>query len=134
MISKYLWMTGSLIFVFLGVLHLVYTFFTTWLLPRNKSAIEEMKKTYPVLTKQTTVWKAWVGFNASHSIGAIFFGFVNIVWSGFYFTLLQNSILLSGITILVSLAYLLLAEKYWFNIPFTGILVATACFLMAIIV
>ena len=30
-----------------------------------------MKQTSPVLTKDTTVWDAWVGFNASHSIGAM---------------------------------------------------------------
>ncbi len=28
-----------------------------------------MQQVSPVITRQTTMWKAWVGFNASHSYG-----------------------------------------------------------------
>jgi hypothetical protein len=30
----------------------------------------------PPITKETTMWRCWVGFNASHSIGLILFGLV----------------------------------------------------------
>jgi dienelactone hydrolase len=30
-----------------------------------------MNSTSPVLRKETTIWRAWVGFNASHSLGTI---------------------------------------------------------------
>jgi hypothetical protein len=35
-----------------------------------------MSQTHLVLTRQTTMWRAWIGFNASHSMGAVFFGLV----------------------------------------------------------
>ena len=76
MIPKILWLTGSAIFLILGTWHLWYTFFTTKFNPRNKPVIEEMKNTSPELTRRTTIWKAWIGFNGSHSAGAIFFGLI----------------------------------------------------------
>ena len=35
-----------------------------------------MQEVSPVITRETTMWKAWVGFNASHSYGLILFGAV----------------------------------------------------------
>jgi hypothetical protein len=35
-----------------------------------------MSATAPVISRETTMWKAWIGFNASHSLGAILFGLV----------------------------------------------------------
>ena len=129
MLSKVLWLSGSAIFFILGSLHLVYTFFSTKLDPRNKTVIDEMKATFLRLTDETTAWKAWIGFNASHSAGAIFFGAINIILSARHFYIIENSFLLSFLTILTSVFYLGLARKYWFSIPYIGILVATACFI-----
>ena len=77
MISQYLWVTGSLIMFVLGTTHLVYTFFSNRFSPRNGDVEEGMKLTSPRLTGETTVWKAWIGFNASHSSGAMFIGIIN---------------------------------------------------------
>jgi hypothetical protein len=35
-----------------------------------------MSQIAPVLTKETTMWRCWVGFNVSHSMGLILFGLV----------------------------------------------------------
>jgi multisubunit Na+/H+ antiporter MnhE subunit len=35
-----------------------------------------MTQISPVITKETTMWRCWVGFNASHSMGLILFGLV----------------------------------------------------------
>jgi hypothetical protein len=134
MLSKILWLSGSAIFVILGTLHLCYTFFTTKFDPRNKSIIEDMKNTSPRLTKETTMWKAWTGFNASHSAGAIFFGLMNIILAAGYFYILEKSFLLSFLTILTSVFYLWLGKKYWFSVPFTGILIAVCCFIASPVV
>jgi hypothetical protein len=32
-----------------------------------------MKQTSPVLTGETSMWDAWVGFNTSYSLGAMLF-------------------------------------------------------------
>ena len=131
MASKILWLTGSAIFFILGTLHLYYTFFTSRLDPRNKNVIDEMKNTSPRLSNETTMWKVWIGFNASHSAGAIFIGSVNSILAVKNFSMIEDSFLLSFLTILTSVFYLWLAKKYWFSIPFIGLLIATCCFIAA---
>ena len=129
--AKCLWVAGSIIFIFLGALHLYYTFFSSKFNARNKSLVEDMKSTSPVLTGQTTMWKAWIGFNASHSAGAIFFGMVNMILATGYFEILGQSIPLILLDIITVIFYCWLAKKYWFSIPFIGLLIVTGCFVAA---
>ena len=110
MVAKILWLAGSSIFLILGTLHLYYTFFTHKFNARNKSVTDGMKNTSPVLTKETTMWNAWIGFNASHSAGAIFFGIINLVLAAQYFPILQNSATIVLLNI-VTVAVLLLAGQ-----------------------
>ena len=77
MVAKYLWELGSLIMLGLGSIHLFYTFFTNKFKSRNEVVMSEMKKSHFILTKETTFWKAWIGFNASHASGALFIGILN---------------------------------------------------------
>lgn len=134
MIEKYLWIAGSSIFVVLATIHLLYTFFTEKFSVRDKDTEEKMKMTYPVLTRKTTMWKAWIGFNASHSIGCIFFGLINFIFAISYFEILESSVLLLLLTCFVSFFYLFLGFKYWFIIPRTGILISSVCFSIAAII
>jgi hypothetical protein len=67
---------SALIIFTLGVMHLVLTFRDTKLHPREADLEAKMKEVSPVITRETTMWKAWIGFNASHSYGAILFGLV----------------------------------------------------------
>ena len=67
MIEQVLLIAGASIFGVLGTLHLIFTFFTNKFDAYDSSVTEAMKNTSPVLTKDTTVWDAWIGFNASHS-------------------------------------------------------------------
>jgi hypothetical protein len=131
MLEKILWLTGSSIFLILGALHLFYTFFTNKFNARNKSVTDGMKNVSPVLTKETTMWNAWIGFNASHSAGAIFFGIINILLAAQYFSLLQDSVTIISLTIITVMFYSWLGKKYWFRIPFTGIVIAAGCFIIA---
>ena len=131
LLAKYLWILGSLIFLSLGSIHLWYTFFTNKFNPRNKSVITDMKNTSPILTKDTTMWNAWIGFNASHSAGVIYFGLINMLLAAQYFPILQNSLLIILLTIVTVLFYCWLGKKYWFRIPFTGIVIAAGCFIIA---
>ncbi|MEQ1677111.1 MAG: hypothetical protein ABL876_10440 [Chitinophagaceae bacterium] len=134
MIDKYLWILGSSIYIILAGLHLIYTFFSNKFSIRDAAVEEGMKRTFPVLTKKTTVWKAWVGFNASHSIGGIFFGIINLTYACQYSLLLENSVFLVLLTCAVSYFYLFLGFKYWFIIPRTGILISSVCFSVAAII
>lgn len=133
MIEKYLWIAGSIPFIILGTIHLLYTFFTNKFSVRNKDVEEKMKISFPVLTSRTTMWKTWIGFNASHSAGAIFIGVVDLFIALNYFFILRESLFLLLFHLVTILFYLWLGKKYWFSIPFTGILVSSCCFVAATI-
>lgn len=128
MIGKILWIGGSSIYIILAGVHLLYTFFTNKFSVRDQETEERMKITHPILTNKTTMWKAWIGFNGSHSIGGIFFGSINLIFATCYFELLESSIGLLLLTCGTSFFYLFLGFKYWFVIPRTGILISTVCF------
>jgi len=64
----------------LGVLHLVYTFSGNKLTPRDSSLQARMAQVSPVITRQTTMWKAWVGFNATHSADLSFSVLFMAIW------------------------------------------------------
>jgi hypothetical protein len=74
--AKLLMVLSASIVLALGVVHLVYTFRGTNLTPRDPALQTSMTQISPVITKETTMWRCWVGFNASHSMGLILFGLV----------------------------------------------------------
>jgi hypothetical protein len=66
---------ASIVFT-LGVVHLVYTFWGPTFTPRDPSLQISMSQIAPVITNETTMWRCWVGFSATHSMGLILFGLV----------------------------------------------------------
>src|SRR5688572_16874063 len=94
MLEQFLWIAGSLPFLILGSIHLLYTFFTNKFSSRNPAVDEAMKTSHPVLTNKTTMWRAWVGFNASHSSGVIYIGLVNFLFAVFLPIILSNPVFL----------------------------------------
>jgi len=124
--------TSAAIILALGTLHLLYTFRGPNLTPRDPALRESMMSASPVLTRDTTMWKAWVGFNASHSMGAMLFGLVYGYLALFEPRLLFASpfLLLVGFLMLAGLA--VLGRVYWFRVPFTGISMALACYVTSV--
>jgi hypothetical protein len=131
--AKVLILLGASIFGVLGSLHLAYTFFTDRFLPRERAVIDAMKGTSPVLTRQTTMWDAWVGFNASHSLGAILLGAFYILLATQHMEVIAQSKSFILLAVAAGAFYLWLAHVYWFRIPFAGIAAATACFVAAFV-
>ena len=74
--ARILMVLSASIILKLGVAHLIYTFWGPNLMPRDPALQISMRQISPVITKETTMWRAWVGFNASHSMGLILFGLV----------------------------------------------------------
>ena len=126
--AQILLIIGASIFGILGTVHLLYTFFTNKFEAYDSTVTEAMKGTSPILTKETSVWNAWVGFNASHSLGAMLVAAVYIPLTTSYFYIIQQSAWFSSLPVLIGLSYLILAKKYWFKIPFFGVLISTICF------
>jgi uncharacterized membrane protein len=125
---------SAAIVLLLGLVHLLYTFHGNKLLPRDRGLQAHMQQVSPVLTRETTMWKAWVGFNASHSFGAILFGLVYGYLALAHREILFGSTFLLSVGLVLLGGYCVLAKRYWFSIPYRGILAATAIFVAALVV
>ena len=133
MIAKSLMAVSAGILLVLGVIHLVYTFSGPQLTPRDPALQITMSQISPVLTRETTMWKAWVGFNASHSMGAILFsliyGYLALVHSEILFR--SHFLLLVGLAMVGGL--LVLGKVYWFSVPFWSICVSFVCYVASVV-
>jgi hypothetical protein len=117
----------------LGLLHLLYTFRGSKLHPRDAELQERMARVSPIITRETTMWKAWVGFNASHSFGAILFGvvyeYLALVRPDFLF----GSPFLLAVGLVLLGGYAFLARRYWFSVPLRGILASLVLYAIALV-
>ena len=125
---------SAAIILLLGIAHLVFTFYGPKLQPRDAALTARMKEVSPVLTRQTTMWKAWIGFNASHSNGAIFFGLIYGYLALEHASFLFQSPFLLLVGLVMLAGYVFLARVYWFSIPFRGITLATGLYVVALVV
>lgn len=114
MIAISLMTLSTLLLLILGVLHLVYTFSGPKLTPRDPALQARMSEVHLVITRQTTMWRAWIGFNASHSMGTIL-----------PFLLVVGFAMLGGLAVL--------ARRYWFRVPFAGVVAALGCYVLSIV-
>ncbi len=132
MLASIFMVLSSAMILTLGAIHLMYTFSGKKLTPRDPALQMRMADVSPVLTRETTMWKGWVGFNASHSYGAILFGLVYGYLAVAHREVLFNSPFLLAVGLAMLCGWLFLGKVYWFNIPFRGILVATICYVLSV--
>lgn len=123
---------GAFIILALGLMHLVLTFRGRKLHPREPSLKDSLMASNPVITSETTMWKAWIGFNASHSLGAILFGVIYgyLAVARPAFLVSDPFLLVAGLLFLV--CYVVLGVRYWFSVPRRGIFIATSLYLAGI--
>ena len=133
MAARILMVVSASIVLTLGVVHFVYTFWGQNLTPRDHALQISMSQVSPVITKETTMWRCWVGFNASHSMGLILFGLVFGYLAVAHAQLLFQSpfLLIVGLAVLIGLV--VLCKIYFFNGPFAGISVSLACYIASIV-
>lgn len=130
-LAQVLLLSGAFIFGLFGMFHLIYTFFSNKFEAFDPTVTEAMNTSSLIITKETTIWKAWVGFNASHSLGMIIVPALYIPLTINHFNIIQQSVWLTILPVLIGMSYLALAKKYWFKIPFVGIFISTLCFIGA---
>jgi hypothetical protein len=127
--TPYLLVAGGTIFLLLGVLHAAYTladlFAPRRIVPADPALIGHMRESTVRLSRGgSTMWDAWIGFNLSHSLGAILFALGCIATGVFLAQLaLPKAVLL--IPVVISALYLAMSLRYWFRIPTAGIAAAT---------
>jgi hypothetical protein len=132
MAARILMAFSASIVLTLGILHLVSTFWGSSLTPRDRALQISMSQSSPMMTKETTMWRCWVGFNASHSLGLILFALI------FGYLALAHGQLLfrSPFLLVVGLAMLggvvLLCKVYFFSWPLTGVSISLACYVASI--
>ena len=124
-------LSASMIFT-LGVVHLVYTFWGPNLTPRDSTLQISMSQIAPVITNETTMWRCWVGFNASHSMGLILFGLVfgYLALADGQFLFQSRFLLAVGLAMLIG--FVVLCKIYFFSVPLTGISISLACYVASI--
>ena len=124
---------SATVILLLGVVHLAYTFWGNKLKPRDSALQDAMNQSHPGISKGTTMWRAWVGFNASHSMGAILFGLIYGFLAIAHPQLLFNSGYLLVVGFLMLAGLFLLGKVYWFNVPFAGISIALILYILSVV-
>ena len=124
---------SAAIILLLGGLHLLYMFRGDKLRPRDETLEERMREVSPRITRETTMWKSWIGFNASHSFGGILFGLIYGYLALAQGAFLFRSPFLLAVGFLLLAGYCWLGLRYWFSVPFRGIALATVLYLAALL-
>ena len=129
-ISTWLYGLGGTIFVGLGLLHGAFTLADLSrprrLVPSAPGLKAAMEASGVRLAGTgTTMWRAWVGFNLSHSLGAIVFG-LGVVAAGLPGA--TASALVAWLPAVIGAAYLGIGLRCWFKLPNACIAIACACF------
>jgi len=134
-LSRYLFLIGALPFIVFGLLHAAATPQTPahakGLSPRDPAVRDAMAHDTILLTRRTTVWLAWVGFNLSHSLGLLLIGVVVVLIGRTSASFQAQAAVFLPLAVLVSATYLVLGVRYWFRTPIIGISLASVCFLVS---
>ena len=134
MTSTALMAASAAILFALGALHLTYTFFGPKLTPRDPALQARMREVSPVLTRETDMWRCWIGFNASHSMAAMLFGliygYLAVAQEGLPF----SSPYLTTVGLLTVGGFFVLGKLYWFSAPFIGITISLVLYVSSVLV
>lgn len=130
-VSRYLFLAGALPFLVLGLVHAAATPRTPaqakGLSPRDPALREAMARDTVLLTRRTSLWLAWVGFNLSHSLGAILFGSVIVLIGRSPAAFEAQAGVFLPLAVAVTACYLAIGVRCWFRTPIIGILLSAAC-------
>src|SRR5215472_230832 len=129
MLAQILIASGAALLGLLGTIHIIATFFTNKLDPREPATIAAMKATGLVLGGRTSLWNAWVGLNAVLGPFLLLFAATYLLLAVCHMSLLRDSPPLAWLPVAGGAAYLAIALR--FGGPIIGFAVATACFLVA---
>jgi hypothetical protein len=131
-LSRYLFLAGAWPFILLGTAHLFATPIhigdRKGLSPSDPRLAESMLRARFRLTSRTDMWRAWVGFNFSHGLGALLFGVSVLLVGRDQASFMAGAHLFLPFAVVGSAVYLVLGSLYWFRIPIIGCAIAAGCF------
>ena len=136
-LSRYLFLAGALPFLLLGTAHATHT---PWqpgerkgLSPSDPSLAESMARSRSLLTGRTDMWRAWVGFNLSHSLRAVLFGVLVVLVGRTPASFEYNATVFLPLAVVVSIAYLGRGVADWFRTPIIGMGLSVLLFSVALV-
>jgi hypothetical protein len=133
-ISSMLIAASAAVILLLGLVHLLYTFRGPLLHPSDAELTAKMMTVSPIISRETTMWRVWIGFNASHSFGLILFGTLYGYLAVRHRAFLFQSWFLLVLGFALLLGYAILAKLYWFSAPFRGVTLAAVLYFIGIVV
>lgn len=126
---------GSAVFLLLGGLHGLYTLqdlgTPRHFVPRDPALLGAMQHSGIALHRSINLWRAWLGFNLTHSLGILLFGGAFLYLGLFRAPLYAQSAALQACSVLVAAAYCVISVKFFFATPAAGSALALACFVLA---
>lgn len=122
------------ILLVLGIGHLTITFVGPLLLPRDRSLRAAMTGVPLVISRETDMWRAWIGFNATHSMALILFGLVYGYLALARPEMLLGEPFLLAIGLAALAGFLVLSLLYFFSRPVLGVSLALGCYLAGLAV
>jgi hypothetical protein len=132
-LSRYLYLAGALPYLVLGAAHAIATprapTDVKGLAPSDPHLAEAMTRSGLRLTRRTDMWRAWVGFNLSHSLGVLAFGGFIVVTGRSAPVFAAHAPAAVPLALAVAAGYLWLGLRYWFRTPIIGCALSAALFL-----
>jgi len=132
MVAQTLYLIGSLPLIILGAMHLVFTLKDRTkprlIVPRSAEMIKDMQREPLRLTDETTMWRAWIGFNISHSMAVLLVGLGYFYLTARYFSVIQQDIIFLWAAPALSCIFAILSKCFWFSRPLAGSLISTVFF------
>lgn len=116
--------SGAGLIFLMGALHLKATFWGSSLHPTDAGLRQAMRDGSVRMVPSLSLWKLWLGFNASHALGALTFGATFAYLSLFRAEFFFSNPPLRAVGLLALIGYAALAKLFWFRVPLLGTLTA----------
>jgi len=117
MLSQVLISLSAAICLFAGTLHLHGSFFGPDLRPKDAGLQARMMEVPLNISDHTTVWRAWIGFNAVLSLGLMLFGLLYGYLAIFSLQLLANSPFLLALGLVFLASLVVIWKRYTYYLP-----------------
>lgn len=134
-LSRYLFLAGAAPFLILGTAHAIATPLLPGdrrgLSPRDPQLADAMTRASVRLTSRTDMWRAWVGFNLSHSLGAVLFSLAVVLVGATEPGYAALGPAFRPFAFFVAALYAWIGAYYWFRTPIAGCLISATLFLAA---
>jgi hypothetical protein len=125
--SRWCFIVGGVVYLLLGAVHAVLTLrdlhnpqtFT----PPDPALRAAMQSSTVAIHPTANLWKAWLGFNLSHSVGVLLFGGF-LITTGISSPGFASGFLVRVVIAVVAIVYVVLANVFWFRDPLVGTAIA----------